>query len=162
MADHGKLYSGFDNAYAEAMKDLCGYADVILPNITEAAFFAGMPYQEDLTRDYVESLLENLGNVNVVLTGVGFASDETGAAIRTQEGIHYVFSPKVGRGYHGTGDLFAAAFTGAWMDGKTMVEAADVAAKFVCRCVENTVTDLNHWYGTKFETALPYLIELLK
>ena len=161
MADHGKLYSGFDDAYAAAMKDLCGCADVILPNITEAALFADLPYQEDLTREYVEALLHNLGDVDVVLTGVGFAPEETGAAIRTKEGIRYVSSPKVGRGYHGTGDLFAAAFTGAWMGGKSMEAAADIAAKFVCRCVENTVSDPNHWYGTKFETALPYLIELL-
>ena len=104
----------------------------------------------------------NREDVDVVLTGVGFAPEETGAAIRTKEGISYVSSPKVGRGYHGTGDLFAAAFTGAWMGGKSMEKAADIAAKFVCRCVENTFTDPNHWYGTKFETALPYLIELLK
>ena len=161
MADHGKLYSGFDGAYADAMKELCSLADVILPNITEAAMFAGLPYQEEMTREYVESLLQNMGNGDVVLTGVGFGPDETGAAIRTKNGIHYVSSPKVGRGYHGTGDLFAAAFTGAWMGGKSMEEAADIAAKFVCRCVENTFTDPNHWYGTKFETALPYLIELL-
>ena len=162
MADHGKLYSGFDGAYADAMKDLCSFADVILPNITEAAMFAGLPYQEDLTRDYVNTLLRNLGDVDVVLTGVGFDANVTGAAIRNKDGIHYVSSPKVGRGYHGTGDLFAAAFTGAWMGGKSMEEAADVAAKFVCRCVDNTVSDPNHWYGTKFETAIPYLIELLK
>lgn len=161
MADNGKLYSGFDDAYVEAMKDLCQCAHVVMPNITEAAIFAGMPYEEILTRDYVESLLQSMGAVDVVLTGVGFAPEETGAAVRTAEGIHYVTSPKVGRGYHGTGDLFAAAFTGAWMGGKTMEKAADIAAKFVCRCVENTVSDSNHWYGTKFETAIPYLIELL-
>ena len=161
MADHGRLYSGFDDAYAQAMKELCGLADVILPNITEAAMFAGLPYQEELSREYVESLLQNMGDGDVVLTGVGFGPDETGAAIRSRDRIHYVSSPKVGRGYHGTGDLFAAAFTGAWMGGKSMEEAADIAAKFVCRCVENTFTDPNHWYGTKFETALPYLIELL-
>lgn len=162
MADHGKLYSGFDEAYAEAMKDLCSHADVVMPNITEAAILAGIPYQEELTKEYVETLLQNMGDGDTVLTGVGFAPNETGAAIRRKGGIHYVSSPKVGRGYHGTGDLFAAAFTGAWVGGKTMEEAADIAAKFVCRCVENTVSDLNHWYGTKFETAIPYLIELLK
>ena len=86
MADHGKLYSGFDAAYADAMKELCSMADVILPNITEAAMFAGIAYQEELTREYVETLLRNLGDVDVVLTGVGFAPDATGAAIRTRDG----------------------------------------------------------------------------
>ena len=162
MADHGRLYSGLDETYAEAMKELCRHADVILPNITEAAMFAGLPYREELTREYVEDLLRNLGDVDVVLTGVGFGPEETGAAVRTGDGVHYVSNRKVGRGYFGTGDLFAAAFTGAWMGGKSMEDAAAIAAKFVCRCVENTVSDPSHWYGTKFETAIPYLIELLK
>ena len=36
MADHGKLYAGFDMAYAMAMAKLCKKADVILPNLTES------------------------------------------------------------------------------------------------------------------------------
>ena len=36
MADNGKLYPGFDMEFVEAMKTLCGAADYILPNITEA------------------------------------------------------------------------------------------------------------------------------
>ena len=53
MADHGKLYSGFDEAYAKAMKGLCRKADIILPNITEAAMFAGMPYRASIDEGYV-------------------------------------------------------------------------------------------------------------
>ena len=43
MADHGKLYYGFDEAYALAMGKLCGEADIVLPNITEAAMMTGAP-----------------------------------------------------------------------------------------------------------------------
>ena len=39
-----------------------------------------------------------------------------------------------------------------------MEEAASIAADFVCKCIENTIGDESHWYGVKFETALPYLI----
>ena len=35
MADNGKLYPAFDGEYVEAMKELCGSADILLPNITE-------------------------------------------------------------------------------------------------------------------------------
>ena len=46
MADHGKLYSGFDMEYARAMGDLCKKADVILPNLTECCLLTGMPFRE--------------------------------------------------------------------------------------------------------------------
>ena len=36
MADNGNLYPGFDMEFVEAMKGLCGKADYIVPNITEA------------------------------------------------------------------------------------------------------------------------------
>mgnify|MGYP003253961687 FL=1 len=41
MADNGSLYYGFDDAFVAQMAKLCGSADIILPNITEAAFMTG-------------------------------------------------------------------------------------------------------------------------
>ena len=135
---------------------------MIMPNITEAAMMAGMPYEENLTEAYVRDLLEKLGGNRVVLTGVGFEPDETGAAVRDEDGVRFFHHKKLSRSYHGTGDLFAACFVGAWMGGKTMDQAVEIAGDFVCRCIENTIEDPAHWYGTKFETAIPYLVELLK
>ena len=43
MADHGHFYSGLGEDYARAMKSLCQRADILLPNVTEAAFLAGLP-----------------------------------------------------------------------------------------------------------------------
>ena len=37
MADNGKLYPAFDEAFAKYMGTLCGKADIIVPNITEAS-----------------------------------------------------------------------------------------------------------------------------
>ena len=37
MADNGKLYKGFDPDYPKYMTELCANADIITPNITEAA-----------------------------------------------------------------------------------------------------------------------------
>ena len=41
MGDNGKLYVGFDEAFARKMGELCGKADIIVPNLTEAAFMLG-------------------------------------------------------------------------------------------------------------------------
>ena len=161
MADHGKLYSGFDEAYAKAMAELCERSDVMLPNITEAAMMTGLPFLESYDEDYILKLLEKLGGNDVVLTGVGFEPEMTGFAMRTGNGIEYYHHPKVGRSYHGTGDIFASCFTGAWVRGKSMKRAAQIAADFTCRCIQNTFEDPAHWYGVKFETALPELVRML-
>lgn len=164
MADNGKLYKGFDTTYVDAMRGLCIQADVILPNITEACLLTGMEYRESYGEAYIDELLgqlHTLGCKCVVLTGVGYLPGETGVVI--SDGIqrsHYRH-PRVGRAYHGTGDAFASAFVGSWMGGKTMEEAARIAADFVCECIRNTLEDPAHWYGVKFETALPCLIRRL-
>lgn len=162
MADHGKLYSGLDAAYAEAMGKLCLRADVMIPNITEAAMMTGMPYRENYDRDYIQKLLEALGGKSVVLTGVGFNEDETGAAVRCESGVHYYHHAKIGKSYHGTGDIFASAFTGAWLCGKPMQQAVKNASDYTLQSIEETDRNPAHWYGVKFETALPALIEMLK
>ena len=69
--------------------------------------------------------------------------------------------PRLERSFHGTGDLYAAAFAGCWMGGKSMEDAAAIAADFACDCIRNTLEDKAHWYGTKFETALPALVRRL-
>ena len=161
MADHGKLYSGFDAAYAEAMGRLCRKADVILPNITEAAILSGNAYREDLTEEYVRKLLEDLAHPHVILTGAAYRAWETGIALWDEGKIAHHAHRKLGKSFHGTGDMFAAAFTGARMQGQSALEAVETAAEFVCLSIENTLKEPAHWYGVKFETALPALIRKL-
>ena len=161
MADHGKLYSGFDAAYADAMKALCMKADVMIPNITEAAMMSGTPYQEEYDEAYITGLLDALGGDQVILTGVGYREGETGIVTRCDGKTYYYAHPRVGKNYHGTGDMFAASFTGAWMQEKSIAEAVEIAAGFTLRSIRNTYANPAHWYGVKFETALPWLINKL-
>ena len=163
MGDHGKLYTGFDEKYALAMRDLCASADVILPNITEACFMTGTPYRQELDEEYIFALMEKLEKIapNVVLTGIGYKSNETGVLV-SQNGKrwHYVHE-KIPKSFHGTGDVFASAFVGAWQQGKSMTDAVTIAADFTAKCIERTWKEPAHWYGVKFEEALPELIKSL-
>ena len=161
MADHGKRYSGLDDAYAEAMMDLCLQADVMIPNITEAAMMAGLPYREEYDEGYIAQLIQRLGGRDVVLTGVGFRGDETGILVRGGGHVTHHTHPKVGKSYHGTGDMFAACFTGCWMQGKSMEEAVRIAGEFTRRSIAQTYENPAHWYGVKFETVLPWLADTL-
>ena len=165
MADHGKLYSGFDMEYARAMGELCKKADVILPNLTESCLLTGMEFRESYDEAYIEEVLTKLhamGMKKVVLTGVSFCPDETGAMLSDGEKTYYYRHKKLARSYHGTGDIYASAFVGSWLGGKTMEQAIGIAADYACECIRATISDENHWYGTKFESVLYKLIEMLK
>lgn len=164
MADNGKLYFGFDEEYAAAMKRLCVKADIVLPNITEACFMTGVEYKEKYDEAYVREVLdalENAGMKNVVLTGVSYNEETTGVIVKSCDKMDYYTHRRLPVGSHGTGDIFASAFSGALLRGKGELGAARVAANYTLRCIENTAGDENHRYGVKFETAIPYLLEQL-
>ncbi len=154
MADHGKLYAGLDEDYARAMGELCAKADVMLPNLTEAAMMTGC------SEDNFETLLHKLAGKNVVLTGIQGPRGQTGIALRTREGIQTYLHKQVDGSFFGTGDLYAACFTGAWAAGKPMFQAAGIAADFVCRCVEITAQSPSGGSGVKFAPALWELIKI--
>lgn len=161
MADNGKLYVGFDDSFVKAMSVLCRDSDVLLPNITEACLLTGMEYRETYDKDYIVTLCEKLcmdGAKSVILTGVGFREGYTGVAVYKAGEMQYYEHKKIAMGCHGTGDIFASAFVGSVVRGKSHFESAKIAADYTVKCIECTVGDENHWYGVKFEMVLPELI----
>ena len=160
MADHGRLYSGFDEGYVQAMNALCAKADLILPNLTEAAMLSGQPCRDRADVEYANGLLDALPHSRVLLTGVG--EGETGVLLQENGERRYYAHKKLPGSFSGTGDIFAAAFTGAWMAGKNLYDSARIAADFTCRCLECTAAQPAHWYGVKFEPVLPELIQKLR
>ena len=160
MGDHGRLYSAITQDYVEAMAALCRRADVILPNVTEAALLTGLAYRETSDVGYFRELLagmELFGAKNVILTGVSLEAGKLGCFGKDENGEFSCQNTKIDRQCHGTGDLFAAVVAGAMTRGKTAREAAALAAEFTCRVVENTPQPTP--FGTQFEACLPWLWE---
>ena len=165
MADHGKLYTGFDMAFVEAMKTLCGKADYLIPNLTEACFLTDTPYTETYDRAYIDTLLEKLlalGCKNVIFTGVSYKQGTTGVVVMENGNYSYYEHELLPNSCHGTGDIYASAFVGALMRGKTAFDAAKIAADYAVECIRYTGTLENHWYGAAFEPVLPKLIRSLE
>lgn len=164
MADNGKLYPAFDQSYVEAMKKLLPAADILLPNITEACCLTDTPYPAHYDMDDITRLAKKLTDAGaraVVLTGVSDSPDTTGVAVFDGTHMDYYRHKKIAGGFHGTGDVYASAFTGALLNGKAMFDAAKIAADYTLCCIEKTVGDESHKYGVKFELALPSLIRQL-
>ena len=122
MGDNGCYYSGFSDKTADGMRQLCKIADILVPNMTEAAFLIGESYREGpYDEAYLKHLLVELcrlGPRKVVLTGIYAQADQLGAACMdaTDEQISWVLSERMPGMYHGTGDIFASALLAAVMN----------------------------------------------
>lgn len=160
MADHGALYPGFDAAFVKAMAELCKQADYIIPNITEACFLTDTPYQETYDRAYVDLLLQKLtelGCKNVILSGISYEEGWTGVVVYENGKYAYYRHEMLPNSCHGTGDIYASAFVGALVQGKTAYDAARIAADYTVDCIKATAEEENHWYGAKFEPVMTKL-----
>ena len=168
MADNGKLYKGFTPEFASAMAGLCGKADLIIPNLTEASFMLGSPYNPDYDEEYIRDVLKRLcalGAKRAALTGISFDPTKLGTCAydSTTDSYFSYFNDIKPVSYHGTGDIFASATLGALMRGHSVESALSVAVDYTLECIKLTMADENRrTYGVNFEEALPYYIERLK
>lgn len=177
MADNGKLYKNFSSDFPRKMASLCSIADIILPNLTEAAFLLdepmlSSPYSED---DVVCLLrrLASLGSKKVILKGIEFTCRQKSvespagkigiAAYDSETGrVSWFFHNKQSQNFHGTGDIFASVFTGALVRGISIDKSYALAGEFVEKSIEATLAHNNHnTYGVDFESAFPFLIDRL-
>lgn len=165
MADNGKLYAAFDETFAKHMATLCGKADIIVPNVTEACFMTGTEYKETYDEAYIKELLEKLVDLGAkisVLTGVGFEKGKTGVMgyDKEKDEYYYYTHDRLDMSYHGTGDIFSSTCIGAMMNGFDWKEAMAIAADYTAECIRITMEDpTKPWYGVNFELAIPYLLK---
>jgi pyridoxine kinase len=159
MADNGKLYSVFPPDFPKGMKKLCAVADIMVPNMTEAALLVGDAYREGpYDKAYIEDLfakLADIGPQRIVLTGVYFDEAELGAAVYDRGEIAYLMSRKIPGFYHGTGDVFGSALLAGIMEGLTLDSATDAAIELTVESIERTWqagTDVR--FGVNFEAGL--------
>ena len=164
MADNGKLYPAFDMDYAKENAKLCGCANIIVPNITEAAFMTGMEYKEEYDEAYIKEMLSRLNELGAkisILTGVSLSPGKTGVMGYDREADDYFVyqNDRVDATFHGTGDLFSSTCVGEIMAGKDWREALKIAADYTAHTIEVTLKNPDKpWYGVDFEATLPELL----
>ena len=168
MADHGRLYSGCTLELARKMRRLIALASVTTPNLTEACLLTDTPYADvvdeagitDCKRLHTlgERLLA-LGCAAAVITGVHTADGmlenwvfERGCEPRI------VRTPRVGKNFAGTGDVFSSVLCGELMQGKPLCAATERTAAFVREVTAYTAeADTPLQDGVMFE---PFLYRL--
>ena len=163
MGDNGRLYTGIGTEHLAAVSRLCKHGNILLPNLTEAAMLTGLSYEAQPSQAQLRSLLDGMlerYEKTVIITGACAKADATGfVGWSKQDGYFCYEAARIPRQLHGTGDLFAAVFTGALMRGRQIPQAASLAARFVERVITATADATP--FGVEFEPQLSWLWEQL-
>lgn len=145
MGDHGKPYRTYTPEMCRRMGQLAAQADVITPNLTEAALLLGEAYEnlpgdEQGIRRWLERLSMD-GRRSVVLTGVSLEPGQIGAGFfdRAAGCTGFAMAHQEPEHFPGTGDLFASVVLGSLLRGESLERAAQRGADFVQRCVAYTL-----------------------
>lgn len=137
MADHGKVYPTYTPELCQAMAELACEADILTPNLTEAAIILGEEWQgtnisDDEARRIVAALVAK-GAKHVVLKGIQREGEDI---VRNFVGGRNMETVEVNNAYlpymlHGTGDVYASCLLAAVMAGQTLEDAVEFAGSFV-------------------------------
>ena len=162
MGDEGELYSAIPRDMPAAMKTLCDAADLITPNLTEAALMLDRPYREDaLTNDEIYDMLRGFDARHTVITSVTLGDGRPANVYRTRGENGFWICPyrRVPVHYPGTGDLFASVLTGALVRGDALHDAVALASEHVRRVMEESSrTEGEPRYGVQLERTLGWLV----
>jgi pyridoxine kinase len=143
LGDNGRRYGLFQADYVPAFRSLVARADVITPNLTEAALLLGedpamAPESADEVTQWTKALAA-MGPSKVVLTSAPFSGrpEVTGVAWydRETDRAGTVAHPRYGQGIPGTGDALAARLLSFLLRGWPFPKA-------VARAVKGTLADL--------------------
>lgn len=151
MGDGGKLYAGFTPAFVEKMRGLCGVADYILPNHTEACLLTGLPFETD--GETLANALTKL-TAHPIVTGI---QEERKICVYYHDGTktQRYATPTTQGFFCGAGDVFASAFVAALANGKTLEAAVSLCADFTTAAIERSAKEVaDKRYGLNFEKEL--------
>lgn len=167
FGDHGALYPSITMDMVDGMRELIASADIITPNLTEAAFLLRREPADELPREQELDWLNALrafGPRNALITSCQRLGERDTVAVLGMDEAGEVFrvrSPLLPAQFHGNGDLFGSVLVGGLMNGLPLREASRQAAGFVYAAMEETMAAQSPVIeGVRLEASLPLLIDV--
>ncbi len=144
--------SGFDLIDDEALKvlieKLFPLADIVTPNLPEAKRITSMKIENETDIEQAAKIMQRYGAKNVLIKGGHFEVKSKGQRTkdkgRTAKDFLFIGNEKhifeakwiETTATHGTGCTLAAAITANLALGKSLIEAVEIAKKFVTRAIK--------------------------
>jgi pyridoxine kinase len=165
LGDNGRLYSSFSTEMVDEMRKLAGDADIITPNLTEAAFLLGEEFDPGADLRKVKDWAKRLGDMGpevVIITSVPETEVPQKTAVlawnRLEQRMWKVSCDYLPANYPGTGDAFSSVIVGSLLQGDSLPIALDRAVNFISMGVRATFGYRHqHADGILLEKVLPSL-----
>lgn len=149
LGDDGALYPTMNNEMVEKMRQLVKKADIVTPNLTEAALLSGNEYNENVPRkelvSWMRKIAEN-GPRYVVVTSAPSSCDLVSVlAYDRDEDLGYGESCRRFPGtFSGAGDAFTSILLGNLLYGHGLSFSFETALGFV-----SSTLAITHYAGSK-------------
>ncbi len=158
MGDDGKAYATYTKELCARMGELVQVADLITPNLTEAAILLGEDYpSKPMSEQTVKQWLVRLsqkGGCKVVITSVRLEGEGMATVCYdgSEDGFWKINNVLVPAQYSGTGDMFTSVLIGGLLRGEELPAAMNRAAEYTEHTVIKTYQNKNPWKdGLMFE-----------
>ena len=165
MADNNSLYPGFDLNHISKMNELVNKASIVIPNLTELVLLTSSSIKDNYSEEEILFMLKKLSNNSKTIILTGVKKDNKNLIYLFNKNKLTIFSSPNKEGkYHGSGDLFASTFVGAYIKLNNLNLAIEIAKEVVLRSIDATIKENIDGviYGLNFEEVIPYLSSRIK
>ena len=146
LGDDGALYPPLPPQMIQEMKRLIRQADIITPNITEAALLLDKPYNATIRQEEIKNWILELsanGPDTVIITSIppeGSKQQKTAVIAHSKQDGRFwkVSCDYIPANYPGTGDAFTSVITGCLLQGDSLPTALDRAVQFISIAIRAT------------------------
>lgn len=164
MGDDGKLYNGVSEETVSHMRELISVADYMVPNYTEAAYLAGVPYREDgESIEGYHRLIDKLragGAGSVIITSAQVQGEGSKSVVgydHKEQAYFQVAVEEIPVHFPGTGDIFSAVLMGRILGGMPLKDAVQQATRVVRSMIAQNVENVDKYKGIPLETCLAFI-----
>ena len=156
MGDEGKLYNGMTDNNVAIMRKLSSYADILIPNFTEACFLTNRFYGRDtLSQDEADELIERvrqLGGKSVVITSTSVNGENCVIGYdHTKDENFKIGFELIDVRFPGTGDIFSAVLVRDVLNGESLYDATKHAMETVRIIIIDNLDKKEKFFGVDIE-----------
>lgn len=177
MGDYGNTYDMYNTDFLLLMKELTKKANIITPNLTELCLLTDTDYAtltsyaaspEYLSRiiTLAQELLSHAKvSQSIIITGIIRKDMQSGltyvGSLAVSANSHYYKEDLYfGKGFSGTGDLFASIICASLVKGLSLEQALVKASDFLTPAIEDAIHDgIEQNHGVNFEKFLFRLLD---
>lgn len=155
LGDEGKLYNGMTDNNVQIMRKLSTYADILIPNYTEACYLVNSSYKTSMTSSEANELIENvrkLGAKSVVITSASVNGNCCVLGYDHMQNYSFIIPFElINVRFPGTGDIFSAVLISDVLNGYTLEKATKHAMKTVHDIILDNQNKEEKFFGVDIE-----------